>query len=108
MLPRSPKSLRRQLKPFSNDKAEEKEGSTRASPFIFSGEECPMTDYRNIYYQLLLHLTTVARSVQAKIKENQEREQASFESLERLYYLKGQIDLLDDIEQTVKKLKSQD
>lgn len=67
-----------------------------------------MTDYRKIYYQLLMHLTTVARSVQAEIQENTEQEQASFESLERLYYLKGQIDLIDDIEQTVKKLKSQD
>ena len=67
-----------------------------------------MTDYRKIYYQLLMYLTTVARSVQAEIQENTEQEQASFESLERLYYLKGQIDLIDDIEQTVKRLKSQD
>ena len=67
-----------------------------------------MTDYRKIYYQLLLHLTTVARSVQAEIQENSELKQASFESLERLHYLKGQIDLLDDIEQTLTKLKSQD
>lgn len=67
-----------------------------------------MTDYRKIYYQLLMYLTTVARSVQAEIQENKEREQASFESLEHLYYLKGKLDLLDDIEQTVTRLKSQD
>lgn len=67
-----------------------------------------MTDYRKIYYQLLMYLTTVARSIQAEIQENTEQEQASFESLERLYYLKGQIDLIDDIQQTVKRLKSQD
>lgn len=67
-----------------------------------------MTDYRKIYYQLSMHLTTVARSIQAEIQENKEREQASFEILERLCYLKGQIDLIDDIEQTVKRLKSQD
>ena len=67
-----------------------------------------MTDYHKLYLQLLMHLTTVARSVQAEIQENKEQEQASFESLERLYYLKGQIDLIDDIEQTVKRLKSQD
>lgn len=108
MLPRSLKSLRRQLKPFSNDKAEEKEGSTRASPFIFSGEECPTTDYHKVYLQLLMYLTTVARSVQVEIQENKEQEQASLESFERLCYLKGQIDLIDDIEQTVTRLKSQD
>ena len=67
-----------------------------------------MTDYRNLYYQLLLHLTTVARSVQAEIQENMDLEQMSFESLECHYYLKGQVDLLADIEQTVKRLKSQD
>lgn len=67
-----------------------------------------MIDYRNIYYQLLLHLTTVARSVQAEIQENMDLEQASFESLERHYYLKGQVDLLDDIQQTLTRLKSQD
>lgn len=67
-----------------------------------------MTDYRKLYYQLLMHLTTVARSIQAEIQENKEQEQASFESFERLYYLKGQIDLLDDIEQTIKRLTSQD
>lgn len=67
-----------------------------------------MADYRNIYYQLLLHLTTVARSVQAEIQENMDLEQMSFESLERHYYLKGQVDLLADIEQTVTRLKSQD
>lgn len=67
-----------------------------------------MTDYRNIYLQLLMYLTTVAQSVRTEIRENNELEQASFESLERLYYLKGQIDLLGDIEKTVKRLKSQD
>ena len=67
-----------------------------------------MTDYRKIYYQLLMHLTTVSRSVLAELKENKEMQQASFESFERLCYLKGQIDLIDDIEQTVKRLKSQD
>ena len=67
-----------------------------------------MTDYHKLYLQLLMYLTTVARSVQAEIQESKELEQASFESFERLYYLKGQIDLIDDIEQTVKRLKSQD
>lgn len=67
-----------------------------------------MTDYRKIYYQLLMHLTTVARSVQAELKENKEMQQVSLESFERLCYLKGQIDLLDDIEQTVTRLESQD
>lgn len=67
-----------------------------------------MTDYRKLYLQLLMYLTTVAQSVRTEIRENNELEQASFESLERLYYLKGQIDLIDDIEQTVKRLKSQD
>ena len=67
-----------------------------------------MTDYRNLYHQLLLHLTTVARSVQAEIQENMDLEQMSFESLERHYYLKGQVDLLDDIQQTLTRLKSQD
>ena len=67
-----------------------------------------MTDYRKIYYQLLMYLTTVARSVQAEIQENKEQEQASFESLERLYYFKGKLDLLNDIERTVKRLASQD
>ena len=67
-----------------------------------------MADYRNLYYQLLLHLTTVARSVQAEIQENMDLEQMSFKSLERHYYLKGQVDLLADIEQTVTRLKSQD
>ena len=67
-----------------------------------------MTDYRKIYYQLLMHLSTVSRSVLAEIQENEKPGQASFENLERLYYLKGQIDLIDDIEQTVKRLKSQD
>ena len=67
-----------------------------------------MADYRNIYYQLVMHLTTVARSVQAEIQENMDLEQMSFESLERHYYLKGQVDLLDDIQQTLTRLKSQD
>ena len=67
-----------------------------------------MTDYRKLYYQLLMHLTTVARSIQVEIQENKEQEKASFESFERLCYLKGQIDLLDDIERTVKRLESQD
>lgn len=67
-----------------------------------------MTDYRKLYLQLLMYLTTVAQSVRTEIRENNELEQTSFESLERLYYLKGKIDLLDDIEQTVKRLKSQD
>lgn len=67
-----------------------------------------MTDYRKLYHQLLMHLTTVARSVQAEIQENKEQEQASFESLERLCYLKGKLDLLNDIEQMVKRLTSQD
>ena len=67
-----------------------------------------MTDYHKVYLQLLMYLTTVARSIQVEIQENKEQEQASFESLERLYYLKGKLDLLDDIEQTVKRLKSQD
>lgn len=67
-----------------------------------------MTDYRKLYYQLLMHLTTVARSVQAEIQENKEQEQASFESVERFFYLKGQIDLLDDIQQTLTRLTSQD
>lgn len=66
-----------------------------------------MTDYRKIYLQILMYLTTVAQSIRTEIRENNELEQASFESLERLCYLKGQIDLLDDIEQTVKRLKSQ-
>lgn len=67
-----------------------------------------MTDYHKIYYQLLMHLTTVSRSVLAELKENKETQQVSLESFERLCYLKGQIDLLDDIEQTVKRLESQD
>lgn len=67
-----------------------------------------MADYRNLYYQLVMHLTTVARSVQAEIQENMDLEQMSFESLERHYYLKGQVDLLSDIEQTIRRLKSQD
>lgn len=67
-----------------------------------------MTDYRKLYLQLLMYLTTVAQSVRTEIRENNELEQASFESLERLYYLKGQIDLLDHIEQTITRLKSQD
>lgn len=66
-----------------------------------------MTDYHKVYLQLLMYLTTIARSIQVEIQENKEQEQASFDSLERLYYLKGQIDLIDDIEQTVKRLKSQ-
>lgn len=66
-----------------------------------------MTDYHKLYLQILMYLTTVAQSIRAEIRENNELEQASFESLERLYYLKGQIDLLDDIEQTVTRLKSQ-
>lgn len=67
-----------------------------------------MTDYHKVYLQLLMYLTTVARSVQAEIQESEEREQASFESLERLYYLKGQIDLINDIDQTITRLTSQD
>ena len=67
-----------------------------------------MTDYRKIYHQLLMHLTTVARSVQAELQENEKREQVSFESLERVCYLKGQLDLIDDIQQTLTRLKSQD
>ena len=67
-----------------------------------------MTDYRKIYYQLLMHLTTVARSVRAEIQENKEMQQVSLESFERLCYLKRQIDLLDDIEKTVTRLESQD
>ena len=67
-----------------------------------------MTDYRKIYHQLLMHLTTVARSVQAEFQENEKREQVSFESLERVCYLKGQLDLIDDIQQTLTRLKSQD
>ena len=67
-----------------------------------------MTDYRKIYYQLLMYLTTVSRSVLAELKENKEMQQVSLESFERLCYLKGQIDLLDDIEQTVTRLESQD
>lgn len=67
-----------------------------------------MTDYHKLYLQLLMYLTTVARSVQAEIQESEEREQASFESLERLYYLKGQIDLINDIDQTITRLTSQD
>lgn len=67
-----------------------------------------MTDYRKLHFQILMYLTTVAQSVRTEIRENNELEQASFESLERLYYLKGQIDLLDDIEKTITKLKSQD
>lgn len=67
-----------------------------------------MTDYRKLYLQLLMYLTTVAQSVRTEIRENKELEQASFESFERLCYLKGQIDLLDDIENTVTRLKSQD
>ena len=67
-----------------------------------------MTDYHKVYLQLLMYLTTVARSVQAEIQENKEREQVSFESLERLCYLKGQIDLINDIDQTITRLTSQD
>lgn len=67
-----------------------------------------MTDYCKIYHQLSMHLTTVARSIRAEIQENEKLEQASFESLERLCYLKGQVDLLNDIKQTVTRLKSQD
>lgn len=67
-----------------------------------------MADYRNIYYQLVMHLTTVARSVQEEFQESEELKQASFESFERLCYLKGQIDLIDDIQQTLTRLKSQD
>ena len=67
-----------------------------------------MTDYRKLYYQLLMHLTTVSRSVLAEMQENEKPGQESFESLERRYYLEGQIDLLDDIEQTVTRLESQD
>lgn len=67
-----------------------------------------MADYRNLYYQLVMHLTTVARSALAEFQENKEMQQVSLESFERLCYLKGQIDLLADIEQTVKRLKSQD
>ena len=67
-----------------------------------------MTDYRNLYYQLLMYLTTVARSVQAEMQENKEMEQVSLESFERLCCLKGKLDLLADIEQTIRRLKSQD
>lgn len=66
-----------------------------------------MTDYHKVYLQLLMYLTTVARSIQAEIQENKEREQVSFENLERLYYLKGQIDLINDIDQTIARLTSQ-
>ena len=67
-----------------------------------------MTDYRKIYYQLLMYLTTVARSIQVEFQENKETQQASLESFERLCYLNGQIDLIDDIQQTLTRLKSQD
>lgn len=67
-----------------------------------------MTDYRKIYLQLLMYLTTVAQSVRTEIRENNELEQPSFETLLGMSYLKGQIDLLADIEKTVKRLKSQD
>ena len=67
-----------------------------------------MTDYRKLYYQLLMHLTTVARSIQVEFQENKETQQASLESFERLCYLKGQIDLIDDIQQMLTRLKSQD
>lgn len=67
-----------------------------------------MTDYHKVYLQLRMYLTTVTRSIQVEFQENTELEQASFESLERLCYLKGQVDLLDDIDQTLKRLTSQD
>lgn len=67
-----------------------------------------MTDYHKVYLQLLMHLTTVSRSVLAEIQENEKPGQASFESSERLCYLKGQVDLLNDIDQTLKRLTSQD
>lgn len=67
-----------------------------------------MTDYHKVYLQLQMYLTTVVRSIQVEFQENAEQEQASLESLERLCYLKGQIDLIDDIQQTLTRLKSQD
>ena len=67
-----------------------------------------MTNHRKIYYQLLMHLTTVAQHIRAEIQENQEREQMSFESWERRCYLKGQLDLLDDIQKTALRIESQD
>ena len=67
-----------------------------------------MTDYRKIYYQLLMYLTTVAQHIRAEIQENEKRGQESFESWERRYYLKGQLDLLDDKQKTVPRLESQD
>ena len=66
-----------------------------------------MTDYHKVYLQLLMHLTTVARSVQAEMQENKEQEQVSLESFERLCCLKGKLDLIDDIQQTLTRLKSQ-
>lgn len=67
-----------------------------------------MTDYRKIYYQLLMHLTTVAQHIRVEIQENEKLRPESFESWERRCYLKGQLDLLDDIQKTVPRLESQD
>lgn len=70
-----------------------------------------MTDYRKLHFQILMYLTTVAQFIQEEFqefRENQELKQVSFESLERCCYLKGQIDLLDNIERTITRLKSQD
>lgn len=67
-----------------------------------------MTDYHKLHLQLLMYLTTVAQFIQEEFRENQELKQVSFESLERCCYLKGQIDLLDNIERTITRLKSQD
>ena len=67
-----------------------------------------MTDYRKLHFQILMYLTTVAQSIRAEIRESNELEQPSFESLLGISYLKGQLDLLDGIEQTITKFKSQD
>lgn len=67
-----------------------------------------MTDYHKVYLQLQMYLTTITRSIQVEFQENTELEQASFESLERLCYLKGQVDLINDIQQTLTRLISQD
>lgn len=67
-----------------------------------------MTDYRKLHFQILMYLMTVAQSIRAEIRENKELEQTSLESLLGISYLKGQLDLLDGIEQTITKFKSQD
>ena len=67
-----------------------------------------MTNHRKIYYQLLMHLTTVAQHIRAEMQENAKLGLESFESWERHCYLEGQLDLLDDIQKTALRLESQD